>query len=121
MTPEQVKLHHETFKHLTTLSKGAIVVASALLRTNDRLVRLIASFGLGAMALVSLIAIVMMFGLAQGDYDPGKAELRSNVFLMVLVKTSLVLSFGLALVCFGCIVFFRIRNDSVSQSTILSS
>jgi hypothetical protein len=62
MTPEQVKLHHKTFKHLTTLSTGAIVVASALLTINDRRTRVLTTLGLGAMAVVSLVSIVMIFG-----------------------------------------------------------
>ena len=98
MTPDQAKLYHETFKHLTTLSTGSILVALALLSKADVPTRGSTIAAIVCMIIAGVISITMMFDMAAGKFNRVATE---------IVKFALMGLYGLALGFFGYIVLFR--------------
>ena len=105
---ESFKLFHDTFKHLSTLSTGAIVIVTTFLTkfssTAVRTDLLKWSIGLLMISTVCSVLVMIKFATAcRPDHKPSGSE--DNFFAGAVVVTALSFLFGL-----GALAFFMFYN-----------
>jgi ABC-type sulfate transport system permease component len=102
--PQDPKLLHETYKHLTTLSSASILVMSTFLAKGDMENVKAAYAAIVSLLICNVCCIVLMFGIARGEY-PSRDRV-THILAEMLALTSFVTGLGL-IAAFGSANFSR--------------
>jgi hypothetical protein len=95
---EGAKMTHATYRHITTLSSGSILLVSALLEREGTKGAATALISLGCFFLCNLLSIWLMFDLAKrvsGEHSMDQRLIRWLSMSMIVLFNFALLSVGM--------------------------